>query len=75
MEAELETYNSYLTGEVFGYIITPVMGKGQAPLEECSDTCWGFMGEIDYCISDAKSQIDCHLKQIEEIKNAINFQI
>lgn len=37
IEAELETYNSYLEGEVYGYVLKDNEG-------EEIDSCWGFYG-------------------------------
>jgi len=46
---EVETYNDYLTGNVYGYMI-----DGPA----CNDSCWGYYGDTGYMISQAKEQID-----------------
>ncbi len=45
-QGEVETYDQYLRGEVYGYKID---GDG--------DSCWGFYGQEE-CISEAKSIID-----------------
>jgi hypothetical protein len=44
--AEVSEYDSYLTGEVYGYII-------EAPDKEHLDSCWGFIGDIKYCREEA----------------------
>lgn len=58
MEGEMETYNLFVTGEVFGYMVEG--GDGY-----CDDSCWGFYGtdEIPRMIEEAKSEIDWALKQ------------
>ena len=58
MEGEMETYNQYVTGEVFGYMVEG--GDGY-----CEDSCWGFFGtdEIPRMIEEAKAEIDCALEQ------------
>jgi hypothetical protein len=51
--AEVKTYDDFLTGEVFGYIVKNVAG---AEVE----SCWGFYGEEDipYAVDCAKQIID-----------------
>ncbi len=48
IKQDVKTYDDYLTGQVFGY---EVEGKEGDHLE----SCWGYVGDIDYCISEAKS--------------------
>ena len=57
MEIEMETYNQYVTGEVFGYMVEG--GDGY-----CEDSCWGFFGtdEIPEMIKEAKASIDHDLE-------------
>lgn len=47
---EVKTYDQYLTGDVWGYIIEDDKG-------EHIDSCWGFFGH-DYCEDEAKSQLE-----------------
>lgn len=58
MEIEMEVYNQYVTGEVFGYMVED--GDGY-----CNDSCWGFYGtdEIPRMIEEAKAEIDRALEQ------------
>ena len=58
MEGEMETYNQYVTGEVFGYMVEG--GDGY-----CEDSCWGFFGteEIPRMIEEAKAEIDYALEK------------
>jgi len=52
LTGEVETYDQYLTGEIYGFTIT----KGED--EEEVDSCWGFYGYNDeYMISEIKSYI------------------
>lgn len=44
---EVETYDDFLRGSVYGYIVT-------SPDGESEDSCWGFYG-LEYCIEEAKS--------------------
>ncbi len=48
LKAEVETYDQYLRGEVYGYVV-----RHEASGEE--DSCWGFFGEQDYVESEARS--------------------
>jgi hypothetical protein len=55
LEAEVEEYDHYLTGNVYGYEIT----RGNRQAGEVIDSCWGFFGyPEDYLIPEAKSIID-----------------
>lgn len=47
---EVETYDQYLTGEVYGYII----GTEE---DEHIESCWGFFGDEDHCFNEALSTI------------------
>lgn len=48
IKKDVKTYDDYLTGQVFGY---EVIGKEGDHL----DSCWGFVGDMDYCLSEGKS--------------------
>jgi hypothetical protein len=54
LRAEIETYDNYLTGAVYGYIVTDEEG-------EEVDSCWGYYGydhEKSGLMDSAKSSID-----------------
>ena len=62
LEGEVETFDNYLTGSVYGYVVT-----------ETGDSCWGFFGDTKYMIEEAKGGIDYHIKRertkhIEQVK-------
>jgi hypothetical protein len=58
LTGEVETYDQYLTGEVYGFTIE----KGED--EEHVDSCWGFYGyNDDYMISEIKSAIKYDITQ------------
>lgn len=63
LEEEIETYDQYLRGEVFGYKIFDADG-------EELDSCWGCYGE-DYCIEEAKSVVDWYVKKNKETKKKL----
>jgi hypothetical protein len=46
---EIETYNQFLAGDVYGYVISK---DGEE-----IDSCWGYYGQ-DYCLSEAKACVD-----------------
>ena len=46
LQGEVKTYNEYLTGQVYGYVI-------EDEEEEHIDSCWGFYG-YDYMVEEAK---------------------
>lgn len=45
LTSEVETYDSYLQGEVYGYVVKPEDGD--------EESVWGFLGEVDYVKSEA----------------------
>lgn len=53
MTREIETLDQYLTGEVYGYVVTNEEG-------EETDSCWGYFGDegIKQALEEAKSVID-----------------
>jgi len=75
MKGEVETYDDYLTGEVYGFNI-----------EETDDSCWGFYGydhDKSGLLEHAQNSIDCeieckkkkHFEKIKTwIKNKVPFQ-
>lgn len=46
LEAEIETYDQYLTGDVYGFKLKTVsmLADGNEEGEEETDSCWGFYG-------------------------------
>ena len=49
-QCEVIEYDSYLRGEVYGFVIDDN--------NEIGDSCWGFIGDIKYSIEQAKKEID-----------------
>ena len=56
---EVETYDQYLTGDVYGYRITDTTN------DEVVDSCWGFYGE-EYCMTEATGEVECMIKNDEK---------
>jgi hypothetical protein len=54
MEGEVETYDDWLTGNVYGYDIETADG------DDTGEACWGYYGEPDESgvIDDAKAVVD-----------------
>ena len=58
LKSEVEVYDQYLTGDVYGYIV-----EHEKSGEE--DSCWGFFG-TEYCIEEAKSVAEYLDKDYQE---------
>lgn len=56
LEAEVKTYDDYITGRVYGYSI-----------EETGESLFGFYGDFESCLQEAKSTIEWTIRS--EIKN------
>ena len=73
MEAEMKTYDQYVRGEVYGYMVEDEDG------EKASDVllsgCWGYY-EKDYMLEDTKDCIDTYLeKKHETRKNNLETRV
>lgn len=62
MKGTVESYDQYLTGDVYGYTIEDEDG-------EYLESCWGFFGS-DYVCEEAKAVADSILKHFEETARA-----
>jgi hypothetical protein len=59
LQSEVEEYDHFLTGNVYGYEITKAGEDEEPQIGNVIDSCWGFFGyREDYMISEAKSVID-----------------
>lgn len=58
LKQEVETYDEFLTGQVYGYVVEDENG-------EHLDSCWGFFG-LDYCKEQAREVAEYRNKQITE---------
>jgi hypothetical protein len=47
IKAETSCYDDYLTGNCWGYVVEFPDGE--------EDSCWGFLGDPDYCLEEAMS--------------------
>lgn len=63
LEAEIQTYDDYLTGNVYGYMIKKLDNDGD-PIDEVVESCWGYYPEHDNrsdhaeCLDAAKSVVE-----------------
>lgn len=55
LQAEVETYDQFLTGQVYGYVIADQAG-------EHVGSCWGFYG-FDYCKGEAETELAYWIKE------------
>ncbi len=55
LRQEVETYDQYLRGDVWGYIIEDDSGYQY-------DSCWGFYG-YDYCEKEAQAALEWQIKE------------
>jgi hypothetical protein len=63
MQSEVREYNSWLIGEVYGYIIENKEGKHL-------ESCCGFIGDYNFCLKEARNYIDNAPEiQLELFKN------
>lgn len=75
LRAEVETYDQYLRGEVYGY---RVFGPEPEPCDKCNHvadreevaSCWGFFGDYDNedysALSEARGVVDSRVKEAKK---------
>jgi len=71
IEGEVETYNQYLAGDVYGYVVSR---DG-----EHIDSCWGYYGKDD-CLSETESIVDYEVekavkKHCQKVKQWIRSKV
>ena len=67
LESEVETYDAYISGEVYGYVIESYYEDedGEEIVEDDHyDSCWGFYGH-EHCEQEAKELVK-HLNSPEQ---------
>lgn len=68
LQAEVEDFDSYISGEVYGFKIMEI--DKDDPDEEGDEinSCWGYFGDegINEIIKEGKHTIDNHIKRLEE---------
>lgn len=68
LRGEVETYDMYLTGDVYGYKIYEVTtcDLGHEHKDDI-DTCWGFYGQ-DACMEEADSIVNSLIKHDQDVE-------
>lgn len=58
LKCEVETYDQYLTGDIYGFVINEIStcDKG-CEHEEHVDSCWGYYGQED-CMKEAEGIVE-----------------
>lgn len=69
LDQEVETYNQYLTGDVYGYVVENDRGEN-------IESCWGIFGRegIKKGIVDGQYAVDADIES-EKIQNAIDHAV
>lgn len=62
LQGEVEAYDKYLRGDVYGFVIEDADG-------EQLDSCWGYYDEIENTIKECQATIDAHVKEVNEKKH------
>jgi len=71
LQAEIDELDAYLTGDVFGYVVTCIKNNDNDEDEdededgvtggEVTDSCWGFYG-MEYVTEAGRASAECHAK-------------
>jgi hypothetical protein len=71
LEGEVETYDQYLTGDVYGYEVYNVekCDHGHEHEKEL-DSCWGFYGEEE-CMKEAEGIVEWNINEEKKESNEI----
>ena len=67
LEAEVKTYDEYLSGNVLGYVVE----RGGEEL----DSCWGFYGGLEYILKEARAVVDHYERKEAEVGEQIETLI
>lgn len=55
----LESWRSFVNGECYGYVVTLSHEKEDGYTKEVAeDSCWGFLGDMDYCKEQAMEAVN-----------------
>lgn len=64
LKSEVSEMNSYLEGEVYGYIIKDASGEDLPA--KLADSCWGFIGDVSYVKEEAEEAAEYIAKALAE---------
>jgi len=62
LESEVKTYDQYLTGQVYGFMVEDADG-------EQVDSCWGYFDEPSDMIKECKSIVDHNIEAVNKEKH------
>ena len=66
LKGEVETYDQYLTGDIYGYEVYRVTTCNEGhEHENLLDSCWGYYGKDD-CLSEAEGIVAWNIKNDEK---------
>lgn len=84
LKAEVETYNKYLTGQVYGFVVTEhgTCKHCGADLEADIDSCWGHFMDSDELLKDVKEEVqgyeyelgDCACGRFGSLRDALMLE-
>ena len=64
VRGEVKTYDDYLTGNVWGFVVEDEDG-------DTVDSCWGFVGDVDYAFAEGKAAAECYLEQEAKAEQSV----
>lgn len=72
LQGEIDTYDSYLRGEVYGYRITPTDNK-----DDVLESCWGYFGDsgLEQLEDECRATIDHLIARQKERKRKERLRI
>lgn len=62
LKGEVETYDKFISGEVYGYNTEPTHRNKSI---DCNDSCWGFY-DYEQMVEEAKQAIDYSIKEYKK---------
>jgi hypothetical protein len=64
LRQEVKTFDDFITGNVWGFIVETEDG-------ETVDSCWGFIGDVDYAFSEGKAAAKAYLESEREAEQSM----
>jgi hypothetical protein len=68
LDGEIETYDQFLTGDVWGYNI---YRPEDEDCDDSVDSCWGFYGH-KYCMEEVKAMVDWNIENDKKQEKLLN---
>lgn len=60
IKASVKEYDDYCNGNCYGYVVEDEDGEEE-------DSCWGFLGDLEYCKEQAKDIANCNVKREKDL--------